>query len=233
MKIKHVSLDLWNTLITSNPTFRDRRDQVLASFAPTSVRLWPRFKQYVLNSHDPSESRLERLVELMMLADARAVASADNVASITDELERLYVQYAPTPDKNTLRIVVELNRRLGTTFSVGSNVGLVRGSVMRSVVQKWDAPIDFCVFDDEEGSSKPSEYFFQQVITRATELTRRKPAWASGEISPGNILHVGDDEICDGGCVHLGMEFLHVTNSAQTADRLKQQFEEQLEELNA
>ena len=204
--ITHISLDFWKTLVTANPAYGAARD----AFLMEQLRL-------------PRETVREVYRRLKDGADAAAELEGKGLTSfdtyeqfmiemdragqdwwpVRKGLERLFYEHPPTVPKETIAALRRLQAD-GVGLSIASNTNFIRGEVLHeAVLNTWGVVWDFQVFSDQIACSKPHEHFWRVVKERAAAHTGAKPE---------NILHIGDNKICDGGCVDHGINFAYVPN---------------------
>jgi putative hydrolase of the HAD superfamily len=199
--IRHVSLDVWKTLIEPNPEFAKARTRYLV--AELSL---PEVK--VLGAYRMVKDEADRLAEAYGLG-LRSDQAYDRLLRVLNRstadwwtlragLERLFAKYPPI----VLPEVVEALRiaqARGFGLSIGSNTNFIRGEALGDIVlRNWGVAWDFEVFSDQIGRSKPADFFWKVVSERALAHTGAEPA---------EVLHVGDNPICDGGCRKAGIQF--------------------------
>lgn len=204
--IKHVSLDFWKTLVTANPDYGTHRDAFLAEhlvLPRDKVReVYRRLKD---GADEAAELRGEGLsssdtYEQFMLAMGREDMSW---YPVRQGLERLFFEYPPLVPSATIEALRRL-QAAGIGLSIGSNTNFVRGEVLdEAVLSRWGVAWDFQVFSDQIGCSKPHEHFFKVIAERARTHIGAEP---------DEILHVGDNKVCDGGCVDYGIQFAYTPN---------------------
>lgn len=213
-RVRHISLDVWNTLIVSNPKFGPARMRFLA--AELSMPLEEVEKVY-RRCKDGADHAAE--------TQGAGASSAEvfdhfvqelgrpeyNWWSLRQGMERLFAKYPPLiPDESiqALRAV----QAAGLSLSIGSNTNFIRGEVLHDVaLSQWGVTWEFQVFSDQISRSKPHPFFWKVVKERALTHVGAKA---------GEILHIGDHKICDGGCQNHGIQFAHIKGPADLAQAL-------------
>lgn len=204
--VSHVSLDFWNTLVTANPAYGAARDAFLAQhFNLPDVKVREVYRR--LKDNADAAAELEGIglnsadtYEQFMTAMGRP---GQDWFGVRRGLERLFYEHPPLVPEAT---VVALRRLqvAGIGLSIGSNTNFVRGAVLDdAILSRWGVIWDFQVFSDQIGCSKPHDHFWRVVTERAIAHTGA---------APDNILHIGDNKICDGGCVDHGIQFAYTPN---------------------
>lgn len=205
MNLKHVSLDIWNTLIRPRPSYSVLRGILLAKHLGISEdaaeELYKCCDKAVGLRPGPDKDALQRVIDMMFMAsdDQHAGQSlpGQRRATLRREMEQLFISHAPQVD---LKVVQQMHRMVdrGITFSVTSNVGLMNGDILRQVLWDQSIPLVTHTFDDEVGFRKPDPHIFAAVI-RDVQRVR------GTSVEPESILHIGDDKVCDIGGTHHGM----------------------------
>lgn len=203
MQLKHVSLDIWNTLVKPRPSYGYLRSIMIADH----LGIEPEHAEEIYKQSDklvglvgkPNGDALTHVCRMLYDA-AHKSYTADEIAMFRWEMENLFAANAPQIKVEVVEEIVRLHDR-GITFSVTSNVGLMNGFILRDVLQKQGLPLLTHTFDDEVGYSKPSEQIFAAVIEHVQQAR-------SDSVQPGSILHIGDDAVCDAGGEPLGIRCL-------------------------
>lgn len=212
---KHISLDFWNTIARSNPAYGARRLRYLGDMlkceegeVTTALRRVKTRLDQAAEKEGASTPRLQNIEalyrELGKEPDGTAVA---HIARVMDEM---FLGDSPLISKD-LKDTILRAYDYGYTISIASNTIFVPGSVIRQTLHQW--PIAFFLFSDEVGSSKPHTDFFRRIRGRAMHANPRVT-------DATDIVHVGDNPICDGKVVEAGMLFIQVENPDDTVVRL-------------
>lgn len=226
MNTGFVTLDLWGTLIKSDPRFKPARNEMLRDFfAPGSIT----------TAFDAALRQKDREADALTMADGvdrgfreRLMATAntlsENMAFWAADEKRvqralaaqddLCRQFPPLPLDDRLPDLVS---SLCETLPVGvvSNTGMLPGSTMRHALEAagFGAIRDkSLIFSDEveaeQGKgAKPYPNIFERAIARVP--------WSP--MSPAEGLHVGDNYVADMlGARGVGMRSVQV-NDGQTS----------------
>lgn len=219
--IKHISFDVWNTLITANPEFANARRAMIASVTGAEQDVVKSVYTAIKQKADKYAEKCgvafttEQLIsELVLKLTGRH--NEASVEVIKNEITHLFIKHPPVLPRGT-RARLDQVYDLGISLSIASNSNFISGSVM----YPWlcsHLPLAFGVFSDLEGTSKPSATFFGKVIDAA----RTARGWQ--EIDVNEILHVGDNPICDGwGATQLGLNVLMINHPEELRDALKRE----------
>ncbi|PUZ26690.1 putative hydrolase of the HAD superfamily [Chitinophaga costaii] len=210
--LKHISFDLWYTIIKSDPDYKPKRNQLFADmFGITRSidEINTQFKYFdvlinVINEKTGGQATFYEIYYYLLAAlgvDIRQVEPAQLDAYYTAS-EKLFFEHPPVlMDPQTPALFQEL-RNLGYTISLLSNTAFIRGSTLRQLMPDWglETFFDFQLYSDEEGTSKPSYQFYQLMFDRVNQLY---PA------TKDQILHVGDNPVADvGGGDQFGIKTL-------------------------
>lgn len=213
--IRHVSLDFWNTLAHGNPLFAAARKEFLAQHTGLPLEeveaVYRRLK-------DGADQNAERAgIGLSSVATYEQFMSEigrpdDNWWSLREGLERLFRKYPPLVPDAVPKALRRLQAR-GIGLSIASNTNFVRGFCLNNTtLRPWGLDWAFQVFSDEVSCSKPHPHFWRVVTVRALAHTDARPE---------EVLHIGDNKICDGGCVTARLQFAHVNSPADLAALLE------------
>lgn len=186
-RFKHVSFDVWNTLIEPNPDYaRVRNDRLL---------------QFGLNPQDTIETYRWVKNEICKSAEDGYCAPNSEVYKTllraygldeTDwgllqyDFEQAFLKYPPLINWQTFAAVRKLTAA-GITVSITSNTNPMSGRILRHILTE-NAPVvywKFMLFSDEQEVSKPNPIMWQRMIAGA------------GVLDVSQIAHVGDNRVCD------------------------------------
>lgn len=197
--IKHISFDVWNTLVKPNHQFAKARQQLLAA----SFRL---DELWIKKVYTETKSEIDSNAENNGIGPSsddcyRLLFQNLNVefnADIKEEVETLFQKFPPIiPD--IVKSTIEQLRSSNITLNISSNSNFISGNVMLPFLESNLGEFNFSIFSDLIGVSKPSERFFEAVKKRCTHPVE-------------NMLHVGDNTICDGyGATKSGIKSLIVS----------------------
>ncbi len=198
--IRHVSFDLWLTLIRSNPVFKPLRDKLFARYfgirQPVAA-VTAAFRHFDLLFNQINEraggnvSYAEMLyVILDHLRVPLAEVPRDAMEGYYRQMEQLFYEHHPSLiDPGTIAVLERL-RAAGCTINILSNTGFIQGNTLRPVLATLGIAdyFSFQLYSDEMGHSKPSQKAFEQVFDETQKL---------GSLTKEEILHVGDNPVAD------------------------------------
>lgn len=216
-RVKHVSFDVWNTLIQPNPDFAAARNEFLADTIGV-----PQFE--VASIYKFVKGELDALAETRGVGyrpEAVYRRFLDELgrdfsdwATLQRGVQRLFLEYPPLVRPDVVRTVKALDRH-GVSISIASNTNFVTGETLgQAALDQWGVDWLYKVFSDEIAVSKPHNAFWNTVLTHA----------ARRGVLPGEILHVGDNRICDGGCQLFGTRFQLIDGPHELANALENYF---------
>lgn len=208
--IKHISFDVWNTLISPNPLFAEKRDEFLSRVSGLP-------KERVRLSYKDLKTELDREAEqegigyftdgiYQSLAIDIRLSSSDS-SYLRGGLEALFFEHPPIVLESTKHIVTSLYER-GYTLSIASNTNFMRGWVLdKAALSQIGIRWNFQLYSDMIARSKPHSKFWLKVLSEAKESLLIE--------DNSEILHVGDNKICDGGCMTKGIQYQYVANPGE------------------
>lgn len=223
---QHYSFDLWMTLIKSNPSFKTERAKIFHSkfnFAKkTLVEIEHIFRQIDTTCNTINEKVGKNIdAEEMYLLVIAAINNYDlscmsdiHIHQLYHDMENLVMEYPPvfysseTPD-----VLAKLKEN--ASMSLLSNTGFIKGQTLRKVLKNLgvDAYLNFQLYSDETGYSKPNPQFFQLLLDSVESLGTK--------CLPSDILHVGDNPIADAaGAQQLGINHLLINSNAIPISKL-------------
>lgn len=198
--VRHVSFDLWLTLIKSNPVFKQKRDELLKSYfqiphpveaITARIRMWDlRFN--AINEASGKNIDADEMV-LIILSDLDVNVKTITSAMLEDyyqTMEELFFQFHPVLYEEKLIDYLTALTKQGITLSLLSNTGFIKGVTLKKLLDKLEiAPLlKFQIYSDEIMFSKPSKEAYQHVFDHIKRFNT---------IGPDTILHIGDNENAD------------------------------------
>jgi len=220
--IKHISFDLWLTLIKSHPEFKERRAKFLREeFNPLghSAKEIMEIVQTVdkvsdrLNEINGKKVTTECMYHriLQKLGYDPDSFPVDVYTEIKQKVNDLFLMYPPDFLNGSIQQMLHTLKDEGFGLNISSNTGYIEGSTITKTLQNLNISkyFKFCIFSDEIGLSKPSCGFFEKVLEE-TGLEK----W--------EVLHVGDNFKADyTGALNYGFKALHINNQQYTINDIK------------
>lgn len=200
---QHFSFDLWLTLIRSNPAFKEKRAQFFHQHF--NYRDLPldgvkhTFRQVDIMCNLINEKTGKNidademyLMVLSMMNDGDARIWQIDIEKLYADMEALVFEYLPVAFcDRTLAVLSHLKQNTKATTGILSNTGFIKGVTLRKVLNQIgiDRYIDFQLYSDEVGMSKPNPKFFKMMLDQlSTHHT---------EIDLTRVIHIGDNSIAD------------------------------------
>ncbi|MCX6317514.1 MAG: HAD family hydrolase [Bacteroidetes bacterium] len=197
---KHISFDLWLTLIKSNPSFKAERNKAFKEiFQP----------QAPPNLIDTCIRKYDLLANAMSEKTGKHLNAAHIWALILNELgmdlqkmdesrwehfnaetERLFFKYPPVLiDIQTPELFKQLTEE-GISLNILSNTAFIPGKLLRPLLVYLNIGqyLHFQLYSDETGYSKPSSEMFKLLIQQAGSIR---------SLQRNEILHIGDNPYAD------------------------------------
>jgi len=215
--IKHISFDLWLTLIKSHPEFKKKRAQFLRKeFNPLGYSVMTIME--IVQTADKVSDRLNEITgkkvptewmyrRILLKLGYNPNSVPDNVyTDIKLKVNDLFMNYPPAFLNESIHPMLYLLRDEGFSLNISSNTGFIEGSTILATLKNLSilGYFDFCIFSDEIKASKPSSGFFDKVVEQ------------SG-LEKWEILHVGDNYKADyEGAQKYGFKALHINDQQYT-----------------
>lgn len=198
--IKHISFDLWLTLIKSNPEFKPLRNKLFARYfdirkSDEEVSAAFRHFDLLFNTINEKAGYNVRNSEMQfVILDNLGVAietiSQRDMNDYYKEMETLFFNYHPIMiEPETCNILHALKDK-DISMSILSNTGFILASTLRKLLSYLNIEPYFCfqLYSDEMGHSKPSPKVFESLFQQAQQIKT---------ITKQEVLHVGDNPLAD------------------------------------
>lgn len=202
--MKVVSLDVWNTLIRTNPEFSHRRNMYLAEELSLPIETINSVYREVKDTADNvAEKNGECISSMAIYKRFLSLLGRQHYSwlKLRKGLERVFAKYPPCVLPETITTLQWLQEQ-GIALSIASNTNFIRGDILYNIVlNTWGVDWRFHVFSDQLLQAKPHPRFWNVVIKRAKTFVGARP-W--------EILHIGDNKVCDGACLTANIHFKHI-----------------------
>lgn len=199
-----ISLDVWNTLIRANPEFTLERNRYLATELSLPIDTVNSVYREVKDTADLMAEKNGECISSMAIYKRFLLLLGKQCYSwlkLRRGLERVFAKYPPCVLPETITALQWLQRQ-GVALSIASNTNFIRGEALyNTVLNTWGIDWKFHVFSDQLLQAKPHPRFWKVVVKRAKTHVGAKP-W--------EILHIGDNKICDGACLTANIQFQHI-----------------------
>ena len=216
------------TLIRSNPNFKLERAKFFFSTfnfsKKTLEEVEKEFRRVDLMCNAINEKTGKNIdAEEMYLMVISAINDNDPEAVVTVNIDALYLEmdvllmrHLPVHySSDTIKVLQSLKQSECSTISLLSNTGFIKGQTLRRVLHtlELDAFLDFQLYSDEVGFSKPNPFFFQLMLDKV-----KKPGT---NITLDDIIHVGDNPVADVvGAQQMGIQSLLINSNHLTINKL-------------
>lgn len=215
--IKHISFDLWLTLIKSHPEFKKQRAEFLRrEFNPLDLSLAEVIE--IVQKTDKVSDRINEIngkklqTELMYnrillkLGNKLEMINEDLLVEIKTIGNELFMNYQPELLNTSIQSMLDTLKGLGYNLNLSSNTGFIEGNILNGTLKNLNIfkYFDFCIYSDEINASKPSYNFFEKVYEKISFQKKE-------------VLHIGDNYKADfEGAIQYGFKALHITNKHYT-----------------
>lgn len=215
--IKHISFDLWLTLIKSHSEYKlQRADFFRKEFNPFgySTQEVNEIIQTVDKVSDRSNEITGKKLHtelmfrriLLRLGYKRELINDDLLSEIKIICNELFLKYQPVLLSNSTYSMLEYLKLKGYNLNLSSNTGFIEGSTVMLILKSLNIYeyFDFFVYSDEINASKPSFEYFDNVYKKI-------------EFQKSEVLHIGDNYKADyEGAIKFGFKAYHIKNKEYT-----------------
>lgn len=224
-KYKHISFDLWLTLIKSNPEYKMRRNELFRDFfaidqpidvVAAAIRkfdiLTNSINEKVTRNFDTYEIYFLILDYLNVDINSYNRAQLDEFYLLSDEL---LMQYKPLLLQDCLPTFLKQLHDQGKTLNILSNTAFIKGSSLRKVIAHYQLQdyFSFQIYSDEVGFSKPGQQIYSLAYQNIQQL---------GNIEKDEVLHVGDNKVSDyDGALAYGFKAYLITHETTYETKLQ------------
>jgi putative hydrolase of the HAD superfamily len=234
--IRHVSFDLWGTLIYSDPKHSRVRALAIEQFLQRldidydeglsvesiHMRLLAT-KRQVDTIMDHTGMQYSHYACLMSSLLAFGVhpsrITIDVLSKYEAVLSEVFTLHPPLLLEG-VRETLSAIHDMGISMSILSNTSFIPGSALleRLISLGVSRYFSFMLFSDEHGIAKPNKAFYSMLLSRVNL-----------NVHSFQILHVGDNAITDGAATHYDINTLIINNEANdntiysVVDALKQE----------
>ena len=196
----HFSFDLWLTLIRSNPEFKNKRNLLFKDFfeIDSSIERVSEVVRYydVLcnNINEKTGLNLSTYEIYYLILNALEVDLSLNdvnrLGEFYQETETLFFNYKPELIFPHIKLQFEEIVNEGKSINILSNTGFIKGKSLRKIIAYYelDSSIDFQIYSDEVGFSKPNKEIFDLMLNKITK---------NRKIHLSDIVHIGDNPKAD------------------------------------
>uniref|UniRef100_UPI00404901B3 HAD family hydrolase n=1 Tax=Flavobacterium sp. TaxID=239 RepID=UPI00404901B3 len=197
---KHISFDLWLTLIKSHPEFKKSRNLLFKEFfaidsSIEDVSATIRHYDVLCNNiNEKTGLNLDTFEIYYFILSALGVdinqIGLDTLQAFYQETESLFMTFKPDLIEPKTQLFLKQITEQGKTVSILSNTAFIKGSSLRKLMAFYELEsyFSFQIFSDETGLSKPNYMIFQLVYDEIKKIN---------SIAKNEVLHLGDNKIAD------------------------------------
>ena len=211
-KYKHISFDLWLTLIKSNPEFKNKRNLLFKDFFELECSIEKvteviRHYDVLCNNINEKTGLNIDTFEIYYLILSALNINIDEIGIVRlshfyKEAEMLFMKFKPDLIYPKIKLLFKEIIEQEKTISILSNTAFIKGFTLRKLIEQYDLEnyFSFQIYSDETGFSKPSNEIFKLVYNEVNSFK---------SIEKKEILHIGDNRIADyNGALNFGFDAL-------------------------
>ena len=204
---KHVSFDLWLTLIQSNSEFKIKRNLLFKDYFEINSsieKVAQQIRYYDVFCNTINERTGLNIdtneIYFFILASLDVPIQEIELSKLEGfyvEAEKLFLNYKPTLIYSNTDNYLKTIKSEGISLNILSNTAFIKGFTLKKLLAFYelDDYFDFQIYSDECGFSKPNKKIFELIHK---EMPNRDKS---------QILHVGDNEIADyNGAIEYGFK---------------------------
>ena len=209
---KHISFDLWLTLIKSNPEFKKNRDLLFKDFFEVDcsiekvTKVIRHYDVLCNNINEKSGLNIDTFEIYYLILNALNInideIGIERLSQFYKESEMLFMKFKPDLIYPKIQLLFKEIVEQEITISILSNTAFIKGVTLRKLMLHCDLEnyFSFQIYSDETGFSKPNKEIFQLVHNQIEIL---KP------IEKKEVVHIGDNKIADyDGAIKFGFDAL-------------------------
>jgi putative hydrolase of the HAD superfamily len=216
-KYRHISFDLWLTLIKSNPQFKNKRDLLFKEYfaidkSIEDISAVIRKYDILTNTINEKVGRNFDTYEIYYLmlealdVDIDAITTKE-LGAFYNHTEDLLEEHKPILLSDTIPEMLSSLKQEGITLNILSNTAFIKGSSLRKIMSHYGIGdlFSFQAYSDETGFSKPGIGMYNYAYENILKI---------GDIQKNEVLHVGDNPVSDyNGAMNFGFNAYLITNN--------------------
>ncbi|MHA3789385.1 HAD family hydrolase [Flavobacterium hauense] len=216
-KYKHISFDLWLTLIKSNPQFKNKRDLLFKDYfsidkSIEDVSAVIREYDVLTNTINEKVGRNFDTYEIYyLILNALGVGiesiTTKELSIFYKHTEDLLTEHKPLLLSDSIPEILKSLKDEGITANILSNTAFIKGSSLRKIISHYglEGVFSFQAYSDETGFSKPGLEMYNHAYENILKI---------GNIQKNEVLHVGDNLVSDyNGAKNFGFNAYLITNN--------------------
>lgn len=209
---KHLSFDLWLTLIKSNPEFKSRRNLLFKDYFEIDCSLERvaeviRYYDVLINyTNEKTGLNVDTFEIYFLILNALNVKiddiEIDRLIHFYKETEFLFMEFKPNLIYPQIHLLLKEIVEQEKTLNILSNTGFIKGDTLRKLINHLELEqyFSFQLYSDETGFSKPNVKMFELVFD---QIRKDKI------VNKLEVLHIGDNKIADyNGAIKFGFNAL-------------------------
>jgi putative hydrolase of the HAD superfamily len=209
---KHLSFDLWLTLIKSNPEFKIKRNLLFKDFFEVDCsieKVTEVIRHYDVlcnNINEKSGLNIDTFEIYYLILNALNVnvdkIGIERLSQFYKEAEMLFMKFKPDLIYPRIQLLFKEIVEQEKTISILSNTAFIKGVTLRKLMWYYDLEnyFSFQIYSDETGFSKPNREIFQLVHNEIKSFK---------SIEKKEVIHIGDNKIADyDGAIKFGFDAL-------------------------
>jgi putative hydrolase of the HAD superfamily len=213
---KHISFDLWLTLIKSNPNYKSKRNLLFKDFFELeqdieTVSQKVRYYDVVCNSINEKTGKNINTEEIYLLILSSLSFDMNKMnrkmlEEFYEESEKIFFDNEPEFINNDTYQIFNNLKNEGISMNILSNTGFIKGRTLRLFldINNLGGYFDFQIYSDECNYSKPNIEIFNLVYDKIKIKSKTLKS---------QVLHIGDNLIADcDGAKAFGFSTLHFKN---------------------
>ncbi|MXN92474.1 HAD-IA family hydrolase [Flavobacterium sp. Sd200] len=224
-KYRHISFDLWLTLIKSHPEFKPKRNQLYKDYFKIDkpieeVASVIRKFDLLTNSINEKVGRNFDTFEIFYLILDGLSVNISNYGQ--KELQEFYnlndeilMQYKPVLLHDTIPAFLKEIYDNGKSLNILSNTAFIKGNSLRNIISHYglDEYFAFQLYSDETGYSKPAPEMYGYAYNEIQKINT---------IAKNEVLHVGDNRLSDYyGAMNFGFNAHLIINTTTNESKLQ------------
>jgi len=218
MTICHISFDVWNTLVKPNKRFAEERTKLISDLTNCSVEhvkhVYTQTKTFVdqIAEHNNFPNALPSLEVYQLLLDNLNSATPVDPRIVQFKVNFLFRKHSPLIEQS-VRDAIEYCYNNNISMSIASNSNFISGNEMHPWLQReFSNKFPIGLYSDAFSIAKPNQRFFSKLL----------PYVQYKNMLPSQVLHIGDNKICDGiGPQSVGFQSMVIAGPDQLFTTIK------------
>ncbi|MFN0291615.1 HAD family hydrolase [Pedobacter helvus] len=223
-KYKHISFDLWLTLIRTNPAFKPKRNRLFKDFFEIEkpmeevAAIIRKFDILTNGINEKVTKNFDTYEIYCLILDALGVEfdsySHQQLEEFYKLTEALMLEYKPLLLDDNLPSFLKQLHNAGKTMNILSNTAFIKGHSLRHVIRHYelDSYFNFQAYSDETGFSKPGLAMYEYAYQNIQKIV---------PVAKHEVIHVGDNIVSDyNGALAFGFEAHLLINKTTDESKL-------------